>query len=249
MTKRLDRLGRSCARHPLRAIVAWVLIAIALVVGGSVAGGEFNDNYKIPGVQSQAAIDRLQADFPAAAGSTNNQVVFHGPTGTLASPRTQAAVAASLAAVQKLPHVVGVAPPTPGRTVSPDGTTGFATVAFAVPAVDLKNSEFDQMSAAMAPARTAGLEVEYGGDLVSLAQAPSVGASDKVGLLAALIVLLIAFGSAVAAGLPIVTAIVGLAVGLSLVGVLAAFFNVPSVTPILGTMIGLGVGIVYDLFA
>src|SRR5438270_3743292 len=248
MTSRLDRLGRAAARHPWRAIAAWVLLAVALVVAGSAAGGEYNDNYKIPGVQSQAAIDRLQADFPAAAGSTNSQVVFHAPTGTLAGPKDQAAIAASLAAVQQLPHTVGLVPPAPGRTVSADGTTGFATVAFSVSAVDLKNSEFDQLTAAMAPARAAGLDVEYGGDLASLAQAPSVGASDKVGLGAALIVLLIAFGSAVAAGLPIVTAIVGLAVGLSLVGVLAAFFNVPSVTPILGTMIGLGVGIDYAVF-
>ena len=75
---------------------------MALVVAGSAAGGEYNDNYKIPGVQSQAAIDRLQADFPAAAGSTNNQVVFHAPTGTLAGPKDQAAIAASLAAVQQL---------------------------------------------------------------------------------------------------------------------------------------------------
>jgi RND superfamily putative drug exporter len=248
MTTRLDRLGRAAARHPWRAIAVWVLVAVGLVVGGSAAGGEFNDNYKIPGVQSQAAIDRLQADFPAAAGSTNNQIVFHAPTGTLASPRNETAIAQSLAAIQKLPHVVGVVPPTPGRTVSPDGTTGFATVAFDVAAVDLKNAEFDQLAAAMAPARSAGLEVEYGGDLVSLAQAPSVGSSDKIGLAAALIVLLIAFGSVVAAGLPIGTAIVGLAVGLSLVRLLAAFFNVPSVTPILGTMIGLGVGIDYALF-
>jgi len=247
-TKRLDRLGRSAARHPWRVIGVWVLVAIGLVVAGSVTGGEFNDNYKVPGVQSQAAIDRLQADFPAAAGSTNNQIVFHANTGTLASPQAQAAIAASLAAVEKLPHVVGVVPPTPGRTVSPDGTIGFATVAFDVVAVDLKNAEFDQLTAAMAPARSAGLQVEYGGDLVSLAQAPSVGASDKIGLGIALIVLLIAFGSAVAAGLPIGTAIVGLAVGLSLVKVLASFFNVPSVTPILGTMIGLGVGIDYALF-
>jgi putative drug exporter of the RND superfamily len=248
VTKRLDHLGRAAARHPWRAIAVWVLVAIGLVVAGSVAGGEFNDNYKIPGVQSQAANDRLQADFPAAAGSTNNQIVLHARTATLASPQTQAAVAASLAAVEKLPHVIGVVPPVAGRTVSPDGTTGFATVAFDVPAVDLENTEFDQLTAAMAPAQHAGLEVEYGGDLVSLAQAPSVGASDKIGLGAALIVLLIAFGSAVAAGLPLVTAIVGLAVGLSLVGVLASFFNVPSVTPILGTMIGLGVGIDYALF-
>jgi RND superfamily putative drug exporter len=248
MSSVLNRLGRGAARHPWRAIAAWVLIAVALVVAGSVAGGEYNDNYKVPGVQSQAANDRLQADFPGVAGSTNNQIVFHAPTGTLTSPQNQAAIAASLAAVQKLPHVVGVVPPTPGSTVSKDGSTGFATVAFDIPAVDLKNAEFKQLTDAMAPGRAAGLEVEYGGDLVSLAQAPSVGASDKIGLVAALVVLLIAFGSVVAAGLPIGTAIVGLAVGLSAVKLLASVVNVPSVTPILGTMIGLGVGIDYALF-
>ncbi|HEV3355041.1 MAG TPA: MMPL family transporter [Acidimicrobiales bacterium] len=248
MTSRLDRLGRAAAGHPWRAIAAWILIAVAAVIAGKAAGGEYNDNYKIPGVQSQTAINRLQADFPSAAGSTNNEIVFHAPTGSLTSAQNQSAIATSLAAVRKLPHVVGVIPPAPGSTISRDGTTGFATVAFDVAAVDLKNSEFDQLTAAMAPARAAGLEVEYGGDLVSLAQAPGVGNSDKIGLVAALIVLLIAFGSAVAAGLPLVTAIVGLAVGLSLVGLLAAFVNIPSVTPILGTMIGLGVGIDYALF-
>ena len=94
MTSRLDRLGRAAARHPYRTIVLWVLVAIALVVAGGAAGGEFNDNYKIPGVQSQAAIDRLKADFPAAAGSTSNQIVFHARTGALAAPQAQAAIAA-----------------------------------------------------------------------------------------------------------------------------------------------------------
>src|SRR5437588_4491035 len=122
MTKRLDHLGRAAARHPWRAIAVWVLVAIGLVVAGSVAGGEYNDNYKIPGVQSQAALDRLQADFPAAAGSTNNKIVFHTRTGTLAAPEALAAIASSLQAVAKLPHVVGVVPLTPGRTVSADGT-------------------------------------------------------------------------------------------------------------------------------
>src|SRR5205823_11491535 len=122
VTSRLDRLGRAAARHPGRTIVAWVLVAVGLVVGGSVAGGEYNDNYKIPGVQSQAAIDRLQADFPAAAGSTNNQVVLHARAGTLADPQYRP-LAAALQSVSKLPHVVGVVPPTPGRTVSADGTT------------------------------------------------------------------------------------------------------------------------------
>ena len=248
MTGRLERLGRASARHPRRAIFLWILAAVILGVAGYAAGGEFNDNYKIPGAQSQAAIDRLQADFPVAAGSTNNQIVLHVHTGTLAAPAVQNAIAASLQHVSKLKHVVAVVPPIPGRTVSADGAIGFATVAFDLSAVDLKNGEFEQMEDAMAPAKAAGAEVEFGGDLVSLAEAPEIGVSDRIGLAAALLVLIIAFGSVVAAGLPIGTAIVGLLVGLAAVKLLSAFFNVPSTAPILGTMIGLGVGIDYALF-
>ena len=248
MTRRLERLGRASASHPGRTILIWLLVAVALGVAGVVAGGEFNDNFKIPGAQSQTAIDRLQADFPQAAGSTNNEVVFHARTGTLADPQDQAAIAASLQNASKLEHVVAVVPPVPGHTLSPDGTTGFATVAYDLAAVDLKNGDFGLLEDAMAPATRAGLEVEYGGDLVSLAQAPDVGASDQIGIAAALLILIIAFGSVVAAGLPIGTAIVGLIVGLATVKLLASFFNVPSTAPILGTMIGLGVGIDYALF-
>src|SRR6478672_7279119 len=96
MTARLERLGRATARHPGRTILAWLFIAIALGIAGVAAGGEFNDNFKVPGVQSQTAIDRLQADFPTAAGSTNNQVVFHARTGTLTDPQAAAAIAASV---------------------------------------------------------------------------------------------------------------------------------------------------------
>jgi putative drug exporter of the RND superfamily len=248
MTERLARLGRAAARHPGRTILIWLLIAIGIGVAAVAANGEFNDNFKVPGAQSQKAIDRLQADFPQAAGSTNNQIVFHARTGTLASPQYAAAIAESVQNASKLEHVVGVIPPLPGRTVSPDGTIGYATVAYDVVAVDLKNGDFGLLETAMAPATHAGLEVEYGGDLVSLAQVPDIGVSDQIGLAAALIILLIAFGSVVAAGLPIGTAIIGLIVGLGTVKLLASLFNVPSTAPILGTMIGLGVGIDYALF-
>jgi putative drug exporter of the RND superfamily len=248
MTRRLERLGRASASHPGRTILIWLLVAVAVGVAGAVAGGEFNDNFKIPGAQSQEAIDRLQSDFPQVAGSTNNEVVFHARTGTLGEPQYQAAIAAAIQNATKLTHVVAVVPPVPGHTLSADGTTGFATVAYDLAAVDLKNGDFGLLEDAMAPATRAGLEVEYGGDLVSLAQAPNVGASDQIGLAVALLILIIAFGSVVAAGLPIGTAIVGLIVGLATVKLLAAFFNVPSTAPIIGTMIGLGVGIDYALF-
>src|SRR3954469_19251598 len=93
MTARLERLRRGTAPPPGRTILAWLFIAIALGIAGVAAGGEFNDNFKVPGVQSQTAIDRLQEDFPTAAGSANNQIVFHATTGTLSDPQDQAAIA------------------------------------------------------------------------------------------------------------------------------------------------------------
>ncbi|MBV8159405.1 MAG: MMPL family transporter [Acidimicrobiia bacterium] len=249
MTMRLHRLGLAVAAHPFRTILVWVLVAAALLAAGEATKGEYDDNFKVPGTQSQAAIDRLKADFPTAAGSTDNQIVFHARQGTLGSAPFQAAIGASLHSVSRLPYVVAVVPPVPGRSVSPAGGVGFATVAFSRPAVDLqKNDEFSKMEAAMTPAVRAGVQVEYGGELVSLEEAPSGSSSEGIGLAAALVVMLLAFGSVIAAGLPLATALVGLGVGLGVVKLLSAAVDVPSSAPILGTMIGLGVGIDYALF-
>ena len=248
MTERLHRLGAAVAAHPGRTILVWILVAAALFTAGEAAKGEYDDNFKVPGAQSQLAVDRLQADFPAAAGSTNNQIVFHARTATLAAPQAAAAIAASLHAASGLPDVVAVVPPVAGQSVSADGTTGFATMSFSKAAVDLqKNREFSKVEAAMAPARAAGLQVEYGGELVSIEEASTGSPSEAIGLVAALIVMLLAFGSVVAAGLPLATALVGLGVGLGVVKLLSAVVRVPSTAPILGTMIGLGVGIDYAL--
>ncbi|MDQ4133280.1 MAG: MMPL family transporter [Actinomycetota bacterium] len=198
----------------------------------------------MPGAQSQEALDILEKDFPAYAGSTNNQVVFQATSGTLAQPNDQSAIDTTRQNISGLPKVAGVTDLVPSK----DGTIGYVSVAYTVSASDLKEPDFEALENATEPAKAAGLEVAFGGDLASEFTTPGVGIADKIGIGVALLVLILALGSVVAAGLPIVTAILGLAVGLSGVLLFAAVVPVPIITPTLATMIGLGVGIDYALF-
>ena len=136
---------------------------------------------------------------------------------------------------------------TPGA-LSPDGTIGYAQVAYDEPAVDLGVEPFEALQATLDDARSPDLDAEIGGEYASWGTQPETGTSELIGLLAAMIILLIAFGSVVAMGLPIATAVIGLATGTGLALILAAFTSVPEFATILSSMIGLGVGIDYALF-
>jgi RND superfamily putative drug exporter len=250
MARFLHRLGSATARHPWRTIGVWAIVAIAVLGINRAAGGGYDNSVRIPGAESQAATDRMVADFPASSGS-QNQVVYHASAGTLADSASSAAIKASVTAMKALPHVANVNPPGKGSgasSVSADGTIGFATVGYDVASSELGRTDLDALRLANEPAVDAGLQVEYGGDLVRTVEKPTTGNADKIGLAVAAVVLVIAFASVIAAGLPIGVAVFALVVGLSLVGVLSAVTTVPSTTTTLGTMIGLGVGIDYSLF-
>jgi RND superfamily putative drug exporter len=250
MARFLERLGSATARHPWRTIGVWAVVAIAVLGINRAAGGVYDNSVRIPGAESQAATDRLVADFPATSGS-QNQVVYHASSGTLADSASAAAIMASVTAMKSLQHVAGVNSPVKGSeasSVSADGTIGFATVGYDVVSSKLGRADLDALRQANRPALDAGLQVEYGGDLVRTVEKPTTGNADKIGLAVAAVVLVIAFASVIAAGLPIGVAVFALVVGLSLVGVLSAVTTVPSTTTTLGTMIGLGVGIDYSLF-
>ena len=132
--------------------------------------------------------------------------------------------------------------------ISKSGNIAIVTVQFDTKAQDLQKDVFDQLEAATAPATQADIKVAYGGAVVDYADQPPSGNADLIGLLAAVVILLFAFGSVVAMGLPILTALFGLGVGISLVHVIASFAEIGTVAPVLATMIGLGVGIDYSLF-
>ena len=170
-----------------------------------------------------------------------------------ASParRSQPAISESVAALGKIPNVTTVTNPYgPFGTafISKNGQIAVVTVQFDTQAQNLPKDVFDQIQQATAPATQAGVKVAYGGAVVDYADQPPQGNADLIGLLAAVVILLFAFGSVVAMGLPILTALLGLGVGISIVHVIASITDIGSVAPVLATMIGLGVGIDYSLF-
>jgi RND superfamily putative drug exporter len=239
----LERLGRLAARRHWFVIAIWVLVAIAIVAFARASGGHTFDNFRIPGAQSQTAVDLLESRFPEQSG-TNATVVFHVPSGTLETPKAEAGIAASVTALKALPQDPQVIGPIP----APSGAIALVELQYAQQVQQLGVEAFDDIEHATAPARAAGVETAFGGPLVDYAEAPRSSASDQIGLLVAIVILVFAFGSLLAAGLPIATALLGLAIGISGITLLAAVTDVGTAAPELGTMIGLGVGIDYSLF-
>jgi RND superfamily putative drug exporter len=246
MSSFLYRLGQAAARHRWRTLGIWIATVVAIFVIGGALGGKFSDDFKLPDSESQRAYDLLAERYPAASG-TSAYIVFHAPNGPLEDQADT--VTSTLDTIAGQPHVIAVSDPfeTPGA-LSPDGTIGYAQVAYDQPASDLGVEPFQALQATLDDVRSPDLEAEIGGEYASWGTQPETGTSELIGLLAAMIILLIAFGSVVAMGLPIGTAVIGLATGTGLALILAAFAPVPEFATILSSMIGLGVGIDYALF-
>jgi RND superfamily putative drug exporter len=245
MSKILYRWGRSAAQHPWRMVFAWFVVVVAVVGLKSSVGGQTSDNFKIPGTEAQQGIDLLNKRFPSHGGASG-QVVFADPDGTITDAKARATIAASLGEIANDPKVVSVSDPfdPAAGSVSADGRIAYATVRYNVDPPG--KAEGEVAKAAVASARQAGLQAELSRTIVRTTD--QAGGNEGVGLLVAVIVLLVAFGSVIAAGIPIGTAIFGIFIGLSMIGVIAGLTDVPSISPMLATMIGLGVGIDYALF-
>ncbi|MBI3747303.1 MAG: MMPL family transporter [Chloroflexi bacterium] len=244
----LNRLGQAAARHARLVILIWLVATVGAVALAGEFGGTFNDRYVLPGAHSQQATDLLEEKFPQVAG-TRVTVVFRAPDGTFRDPGAAAAMTATLGAIARQPDVIGVTDPltTPGA-VSVDATIAYAAVQYDKEAGQLAQPAVDRLQAAAGSGRAAGLQVEFGGELLDYASPLAGSAGEGVGLLVAAVILLIAFGSVMAAGLPILTAIVALTSGISLVVLLAAKVEVSTAAPTVAAMLGLGAGIDYALF-
>ena len=209
--------------------------------------------FTIPGTQSQQASDILQQRFPAANGSTA-QVVFHAPSGTVTGPAQVTAITATVANLAKVPGALVATNPTQplfASNVSPDQTTSYSTVTFPADLTALPDSTMDALRRATDPAVQAGLTVQFGGAVVDHLNQPTSSISehaDDIGLAIAVIILLVALGSVVSMAVPISLALMALLCSSLLLEIVAAHRTVGTVSPILGTMIGLGVGIDYSLF-
>ncbi len=248
MSKWLYRVGRFAAARRGLVVVAWVLFAIMIVAVDRTAGGGTVDDFQVPGVESQQAIDLLRSQFPERSGATA-MVVFHTSAGVVTDPEAADAIAATIEQVRSLDHVVGVTEPLASpRSMSQDATTAFASVQYDGSTADLGRAAVDALIGTAGSAEAAGVQVEYGGELPTILKERTTGPAEMIGIIAALIILFITFRSVYSAVLPLGVAVLGLAVGLSIVGLLGALIDIPSVAPRLGTMIGLGVGIDYALF-
>ncbi len=245
---RLERLGLAAARHPIAVIALWLLLLAGSLVGRQTAGGVFSDNVDLPGSQASAGADLLAAHQPAAGGYSG-LIVFHVESGTLADHR--ASMGQALTAIGGLPHVLSTSDPlAPGSpALSADGRTAYSTIHLDVEPKTLGPAWLASLDAATAPARTDGAQVEYGAGLDQLTRpAPSEARSEVLGFAVAVLVLLVTFGSLLGAALPLLTAVVSVVVGLSILTIVAGVITFGTAAPTLAVMIGLGVGIDYALF-
>ncbi len=250
MTGVLYGLARFCVRRRFVVLGVWLVVAIALVAVSHRLGENTSENLSLPGTDSQRAADTLAKSFPDQANGTS-PIVLHAHSGKLTEAKYSSAVDQAAAAVAKAPHVASVVNPlTPqgASALSQDQSTGYLSVTLAVSPGELSVSEAQTIADAANPAKAAGLEVETGGQLGQKISKPSTESSELIGIVAAMVILTLAFGTIVSMLLPILNAIVALLSALAIIRLLGHVTTVPSVAPTLATMIGLGVGIDYALF-
>jgi RND superfamily putative drug exporter len=248
MTRLLDRLGRWCAGHGWIVLLLWSNLLILAVSGAVLTGTQTTDDFAVPGAGSARAVELLQARFPERSG-VDASLVLISTDGPLTQPERNAALQQTAARLRALPDVIGVPDQgAPITALSPDSRTGLISFLLNKPLGDVVPEDLDRILEAAEPARAAGLQTEVGGGVAQAASMPETGAAELVGLGAAVLILLIAFGSVVAMALPVVMAVVGLGIGLALLTMAGHLVQLPSTASSLATMIGLGVGIDYALF-
>jgi RND superfamily putative drug exporter len=243
-------LTRWCIAHRSRVVVAWLFIAVATTVLAGAVGRQYANNFTLPGTEAQRVLNLLTSEFKAQSGD-QDQIVWHTSAGTLDSPAVRAAIEPLLAKVARLPHVVSVTSPygpAGAFEISRDRKTAFASVGFSKRANQLPNDTGKPILTDIKSISVPGLSVAAGGQVIEQAEGFSIGPATAVGVAAALVILLITFGSLLAAGLPLITAGFGLITGVALIGLATHVSSMANVSPQLALMIGLGVGVDYALF-
>ncbi|MCX5391239.1 MMPL family transporter [Streptomyces sp. NBC_00094] len=245
----LYKLGRSAFRRRRLVALLWVALLAVAGIGAATAPAPTSGSFSIPGTEAQRAFDLLEERFPGAgADGATARVVFKAPEGQKVTDTAhKAVVEETVAALESgSDQIVSVADPYTAHAVSQDGSTAYVSVAYKVNAMELTDETREALTQAGENAQGKGLTVEVGGD--ALQTMPATGAGEIVGVIIAGIVLVITFGSLVAAGLPLLTAIIGVGIGVSSIAALANVLDLGSTTSTLAMMIGLAVGIDYALF-
>jgi putative drug exporter of the RND superfamily len=247
----LLKLARWTTTHRKYVVLGWIVLVVAINVLAQSAGTSYSNNFTLPNSDAQRASNLLERSFPAQAGDRDT-IVYRVSAGTVTDPAVRAQMSATFAKVAKLPHVAAVISPyagaASGRSISADGKIAFATVVFDEKANKLPKSAPERVVDVARAADRPGLQVELGGQAIEQTEQAGFGISTAVGLLAAIVVLLLTFGSLTAMGLPIVTALFGLGTGLGAIALFTHVVDTPNFSSELAAMIGLGVGIDYALF-
>ncbi|MDT0379472.1 MMPL family transporter [Streptomyces sp. DSM 42041] len=245
----LYKLGRLAFRRRRIVALLWVALLVAAGVGASTASSPPDDDFALPGTEAQKAFDLLGEQFPEAnADGATARLVFRAEEGAKITATDNRQVVAEVLQDAKSEQTVAVSDPFAKRSgaVSRDGETAYAVVSFEVPAMELTDASREDLEAAAQTGRDAGLTVETSGD--ALFAEPDMGNGEIIGIAVAAIVLILTFGSLVAAGLPLVTALIGVGIGISSIAALGATLGLSATTSTLAMMIGLAVGIDYALF-
>ena len=244
------KLSRWCIGHRRWVIGGWIVVAVVTTVIAGAVGRQYATDFSLPGTEAQRVVDLLGSQFKAQSGDVDT-IVFHTSNGTVDDAAVRNAVTPVLESVAKMPHVAGVVSPYSSEgavEVSKDRRTAFATVNYDKRANLLPDKTGQPLLDAINGVKVPGLTLAAGGQVIENAEGFNIGPATAVGVLAALIILLITFGSLSAAGMPLVTAGLGLITGIALIGVGTHITSMSNVAPELAIMIGLGVGVDYALF-
>jgi putative drug exporter of the RND superfamily len=245
----LERIARWSYVHRWLMVIIWIATLIGINVVAGVAGAPYSNDFTLPGTESQRAYDLLKNRFPQQAGDTAD-IAFKSSAG-VTDPSTKQTMERFFAQISKFDHVDGVSSPyVKGgeQQISPDGHIGLARIQFDVTGDKISVPEIKRMEALAAKSSGDGVTMYLGGSVVTFAEFETPGSAEAIGLLAATFILLLTFGSLLAMGLPLMTALFGIGIGLAIVTLSAHFLTVPNFTPQLSSMIGIGVGVDYALF-
>ncbi|WP_328976881.1 MMPL family transporter [Streptomyces canus] len=245
----LYKLGRLAFRRRHFVALIWVALLTLAGVGAASAPAAGSTSFSIPGTEAQKAFDLLEQRFPgASADGATGRMVFKAPEGEkMTDAANKATVAKTVKELGDGSEVVSVTDPFTTNAVSKDGTVAYASVRYDAPAMELKDATRDALEKAADEARATGLTVDVGGDALQAAAEPGA-VGEVIGLAIAAVVLVMTLGSLVAAGLPLLTAIIGVGIGVSTITALAKALDLGDTTSTLALMIGLAVGIDYALF-
>ncbi|PWR16473.1 hypothetical protein DKT69_05440 [Micromonospora sicca] len=246
MATLLYRLGRASLRRRRLVAVAWLVVLVGLGVAAATLKGPTASNFTMPGTESQRAIDLLADRFPAASGATGTIAVKAPQPGQLMSPEGQGVVKQVTQEAATLPGVVGAVDPYQVKALSPDGRYALIQVQFSGRADEVTDEQRAAYEKVGAQAEAQGWQIAPGGEVLNAE--PEVGSTEALGVLVAAIVLVVTFGSLVAAGMTMLNALIGVGVGMAGLFALSGAVELTSTAPILALMLGLAVGIDYSLF-